>query len=29
MALYINGDNVIYFDNFKIEHISKEIKTFT
>ena len=24
--LYVNGDNRTYFDNFGIEHISKEIK---
>ena len=25
-ALYFNGDNVIYFDRFRIEHIPREIK---
>ena len=24
----MNGDNVIYFDSFRVEHIPKEIKTF-
>ena len=24
----MNGDNVICFDSFRLEHISKEIKTF-
>ena len=27
-ALYVNGDNVIYFNGFGVEHISKEIKKF-
>ena len=25
MALYVNGNNVIYFDSFGVEHIPKEI----
>ena len=25
-ALYVNDNNVIYFDNFGIDHIPKEIK---
>ena len=28
MALYVNGNNVIYFDSFGVEHILKEIKKF-
>ena len=34
IALYVNGDNVVapndvtYFDSFKVEHITKEIKNF-
>ena len=28
IALYVNGDNVIYFDSFGIEHIPNEIKKF-
>ena len=28
MALYVNGNNVIYFDSFAVEHILKEIKKF-
>ena len=24
----MNGNNIIYFDNFGVEHISKEIKNF-
>ena len=24
--LYMNGNNVIYFDSFRVEHIPKEIK---
>ena len=28
IALYVNGNNVIYFDSFGVEHISKEIKKF-
>ena len=27
-ALYINGNNIIYFDSFGVEHILKEIKKF-
>ena len=26
IALYVNGDNVTYFDKFKVKHIPKEIK---
>ena len=26
IALYVNDDNVIYFDSFGVEHIPKEIK---
>ena len=26
IALYVNGENVTYFDSFGAEHISKEIK---
>ena len=29
IALYVNNKTVTYFDSFGIEHISKEIKTFT
>ena len=25
IALYVNGNNMIYFDSFGVEHISKEI----
>ena len=25
-ALYVNGDNVTYFDSFRVQHIPKEIK---
>ena len=28
IALYVNGNSIIYFDNFGIEHIPKEIKKF-
>ena len=28
IALYINDNNVTYFDSFGVEHISKEIKKF-
>ena len=27
-SFYVNGNNVIYFDNFGVEHIPKEIKKF-
>ena len=27
-ALYVNGNNVIYFDRFGVEHISKETEIF-
>ena len=26
IALYLNADNVTYFDSFAVEHIPKEIK---
>ena len=26
VALYVNDNNVTYFDSFGVEHISKEIK---
>ena len=29
VALYVQNNNVAYFDSFGIEHIPKEIKTFT
>ena len=28
IVLYLNGNNIIYFDSFQIEHIQKEIQTF-
>ena len=28
LALYVNGDNGIYFHSFRLEHIPKEIKKF-
>ena len=28
IALYVNDDNIIYFDSFGVEHIPKEIKKF-
>ena len=28
IALYVNGNNIIYFDSFGVEHIAKEIKKF-
>ena len=28
IALYVNGNNVIYLDRFGVEHIPKEIKKF-
>ena len=28
VALYVNNDDVTYFDSFGVEHIPKEIKTF-
>ena len=24
IALYVNGNNIIYFDGFRVEHISEE-----
>ena len=29
VALYVQNNNVTYFDSFGVEHIRKEIKTFT
>ena len=29
VALYVQNNEVIYFDSFGVEHIRKEIKTFT
>ena len=29
IALYVNDNNVTYFDNFGVEHIAKEIIKFT
>ena len=28
IALYVNAENVTYFDNFEVEHIPKEIRKF-
>ena len=28
IALYVNGNNVINFDSFRVQHIPKEIKKF-
>ena len=28
ISLYVNGNHVIYFDSFGVEHIPKEIKKF-
>ena len=28
LFVFVNGDNVTYFDSFRVEHISKEIKKF-
>ena len=28
IILYVNDNNVIYFDSFEVEHIPKEIKKF-
>ena len=28
IALYVNGNKIIYFDSFEVEHIPKEIKKF-
>ena len=27
-AVYVNGNNIVYFDSFGVEYIPKEIKTF-
>ena len=29
VALYVQNNDVTYFDSFRVEHIPKEIKTFT
>ena len=28
IALYVNANNIVYFDNFGVEHIPKEVKKF-
>ena len=28
IALYVNANNILYFDSFGVEHIPKEIKKF-
>ena len=28
IALYVNSENVTYFDSFGVEHVPKEIKKF-
>ena len=28
ITLYVNGENVTYFDSFKVKHILKEIRKF-
>ena len=28
IILYVNAENMTYFDNFRVEHISKEIRKF-
>ena len=28
IALYVNANNIVYFDSFRVEHIPKEIKKF-
>ena len=28
IALYVNANNIVYFDSFRVEHITKEIKRF-
>ena len=28
IAFYVNGNNIIYFDSFRVEHIQKEIRKF-
>ena len=28
IALYVNANNIVYFDSFAVEHIPKEIKKF-
>ena len=27
IALYVHGNNIIYYDNFEVEYFSKEIKS--
>ena len=29
IALFVNSNNIIYFDSFGVEHIPKEIKQFS
>ena len=29
IALYVNANNILYFDSFGVEHIHEEIKKFT
>ena len=28
IAFYVNGNNIIYFDSFGVDHIPKEVKKF-
>ena len=28
LVLYVNANNIVYFDSFRVEHIPKEIKKF-
>ena len=28
IALYVNANNIVYFDSFRVEHVLKEIKKF-